>query len=183
MSEFGESSYRRFLRGDRQALEELIRTYSDRLVRFAYSYVKDSAAAEDVAEECFAVLFMKKKHFTREEQLRAYLYRTARSRAIDHLRRHKREVPLSDVENVLYSPDVQSPVFQKLRDETIYVCMQALPVQYREVLQLIYFDEFSTGQVCKLLGKTEKQVYNLHNRAKTALKRLLEKEGITSEDF
>ena len=33
------------------------------------------------------------------------------------------------------------------------------------------------------MGKTMKQIYNLHARAKDALRVLLEKEGITDEDI
>ena len=183
MSEFGESSYRRFLQGDRQALEEMIRTYSDALVRFAYSYVRNSSAAEDVAEECFAVLFMRRKHFDQESQLRSYLYKVARSKCIDYLRRHKREVPLEDVENVLSFGSTEEGYLRKYRDERLYVCMQALPEQYREVLQLTYLSGFSLEQTCRIMGKSRKQIYNLHARAKIALRTLLEQEGITHEDI
>lgn len=183
MNEFGESSYRRFLRGDENALVDLIRTYSDALVRFAYSYVKDSAAAEDVAGECFALLMVKKKHFSSEEAMRSYLYKTARSRCVDYLRRHKNEVPLEDVENVLSFGSTEESYLRQYRDEKLYLCMQALPVQYREVLQLIHLSGFSMEETCKIMGKNRKQVYNLHNRAKIALKNLLEQEGITHEDI
>ena len=183
MSEFGESSYRRFLQGDRQALEEMVRTYSDALVRFAYSYVKSSNVAEDVAEECFAVLFMRRKHFAYEPQLRAYLYKVARSKCIDYLRRHKHEVPLEDVENVLSFGSTEEGYFRRYRDEKLYVCMQALPDQYREVLQLTYLSGFSMEQTSRIMGKNRKQVYNLLARAKVTLRLLLEKEGITYEDL
>ena len=60
---------------------------------------------------------------------------------------------------------------------------KALPEQYREVLQLAYFDGFSPSEISGVMRKTSKQVYNLLARAKTALKELLEKEGITHEDL
>ena len=44
MKEHGVSSYRRFLRGETDALEVLVTTYSDELVRFAFGYVKSEAA-------------------------------------------------------------------------------------------------------------------------------------------
>ena len=183
MKETGASSCHRFLHGEGQTLERLIRTYSDSLVRFAYSYVKDSAVAEDMAEDAFATLFFKGRRFDSENQLRAYLYKVTRNRCIDHLRRHRGEVPLADVENVLHSPDAETMAFRKERDEILYVCMQALPQQYREVLQLTYFDGFSLQQTASLMRKTMKQVYNLHDRAKTALRELLQKEGISHEDI
>lgn len=183
MSESGESSCRRIQKDDWVTLDALLRTYSDRLVRFAYSYVNDSAVAEDLAEDAFATLIFKGGRFDSENQLRSYLYKVTRNRCIDYLRRHRHEVPLADVENVLHSENAEQTVFRKQRDETLYVCMQALPRQYREVLQLCYFDGFSLQQAAAILKKTMKQVYNLHDRAKTALRELLIKEGISHEDL
>ena len=182
MPEYGESSYRRFLQGDKSALEKLVGTYSDELVRFAYSYVKSAAVAEDAAADAFAVLLMKKRNIPSDAHLRAYLYKAVRNRCVDHLRRSRREVPVCDVENVLQSRDIHSDFWRSERDKTLYLCMQDLPDDYREVLQLHYIDGFSAAEVCKLMGKTKKQVYNLLARAKSALKELLQKEGITHED-
>lgn len=183
MPEFGKSSYCRFLRGDIWALEDLIRTYSDSLVRFAYSYVKNSAVAEDVAGEAFAALFVKARKISDDEHLRAYLYKTARNKCVDYLRRHREEIPLGDVENVLSGGDVERDAALRERDRKVYACMQALPDPYREVLQLAYFDGFSPSEIGGIMRKSSKQVYNLLARAKTALKGLLEKEGITHEDL
>lgn len=183
MSEYGESSYRRFLRGDKEALEELVSTYSDELVRFACTYVKSESFSEDVVSDVFATLFMKGRRFTEADQLRAFLYKMTRNRAIDYLRRHRKELPLEDVEAVLSVPGAEEAVLRKERDEALHRCLRRLPRQYREVLELTWFEEFSNDQVSSILGKSAKQVYNLRSRAKIALKELLEKEGITREDL
>ena len=183
MSEFGESSYRRFQQGDAGAMEEIVRRYSDALVRYGFSLVKDSFIAEDIAAETFATLFFKKPRLKSHDHLRHYLYRVAHNKAMDYLRRHKQSLPLEDVENVLGGGDLEAAALRKMRNETVYVTMQKLPTQYREVLQLTYFERFSIEQCCKILQKNSKGVYNLLARAKAALKNLLEKEGITHEDL
>ena len=183
MAEIGASSYRRFLQGDQTGLEELIRTYSDALVRFAYGIVGSSAAAEDVAADSIATLLLKKKHFPDDAHMRAYLYRIARNKALDHLRRHRGQVPLEDVENVLGSGNPERDLLIEYRDKTLYLCLQKIAPQYRQILQLVYLDGFSVEQACVILKATPKQVYNLLARAKAALKLILEKEGITHEDL
>ncbi len=183
MAEHGESSCRRILRGRNWAMEKWICTYSDPLVRYAYSLVRDSAAAEDIAAESLAALHLKNREFASEDHLRRYLYRTAHNRAMDHLRRHRNTVPLEDVENVLGSGDPEARVQLQQRDRTLYVCIQQLPRDYREVLVLTYFEGLSAERICPVMGKTKKQVYNLHARAKNALRELLEKEGISHEDL
>lgn len=183
MSDHGVSSYRRFLRSDRAALEELVITYSDELVRFAFGYVKSEALAEDVVSDVFAALYMKAKHFAAEDQLRPYLYKMTRNRAIDRLRRQRREVPLEEAEAALSVPSAEVLLIHKERDEILYRSLSRLPLQYREVLELMWFDGFSQAQTASILNKSAKQLYNLHARAKLALKELLEKEGITREDL
>lgn len=183
MADYGESSYRRFLRSDRGALEELVAAYSDELVRFAFGYVRSESLAEDVVSDVFAALFMKAKHFSDEDQLRPYLYKMTRNRAIDRLRRQRCEIPLEDVETALSTHSTEVLLLHKERDEILYRSLTKLPRQYREVLELMWFEGFSNEQTAAILGKTAKQLYNLHARAKIALKELLEKEGVTREDL
>lgn len=183
MAEIGASSYRRFLSLDADALDQILITYSDALVRFAYSLVQNAAVAEDIAAESIAVLLMKHRSFRDDGHLRAYLYKIARNKAMDYLRHHRDSVPLADVENVLGSGDPEAGFLESQRNEAIFRCMQRLPEQYRLALQLAYFDGFTVSQICRVTGKSSKQVYNLLARAKATLKELLEKEGITHEDI
>lgn len=183
MAQIGESSCRRFVQADPETVAQIVRTYSDALVRFVYSYVKDSAAAEDVAGDTVALLFVKGKRFENEQKLRAWLYKVARSKAVDYLRRHKNEVPLEDVENVLCTKSAEEELLRRQRDETVYICIQRLPADYRTLLLLTYFEGFSLEVARHIMGKSVKQMYNIHARAKIALRELLEKEGITHEDL
>ena len=168
---------------EKSVLEALIVTYSDALVRFAYSYVKNASVAEEVMEDSFAALFVSGKLAREESYLRSYLYKIARNKCMDYLRHHRKTVPLEDLENVLCVPGPDAKLWKRERDKTVYMCMQALPEQYREVLQLKYFDNFAVNQICRISGKSTKQVYNLLARAKEALKKLLKKEGLTGEDI
>ena len=183
MADFGESSYRRFLQGEKDALEELIRTYSDPLIRYAFSYVKNADAAEDIVSDSFAALFTKLRPVRDEEHLRAYLYRTVRNKCIDYFRIANWRISYNELENVIGSCQLEQDQQRKERDRILYLAIASLPFDYRDVLVLTYFDGFSTEQICRVMKKSPKQVYNLHARAKTALRTLLEKEGITHEDL
>ena len=182
MTDSGVSSYRLNL-ADPAAFEYVVRTYSEPLIRYAYSIAHSSAIAEDAMEDAFAALLVRGGRFGSMEQLRAWLYKTTRNKAVDYLRRHSREVPLSDVEQVLETADAQTDVLRREQREGVFRCMQQLPLQYREVVQLYYLDSFQIAEVCKVLGKTRKQVYNMLARAKIALKELLIQEGITYEEL
>ncbi len=167
---------------DPEVLEKLIYMYSDALVRYAYSYVRNAAAAEDFMEDAFASLYIKKQSFASYEQMRAWLYKCVHGKAVDYIRR-KKPIPLEDVEHVLSGGDMESAFLSKERNALIFRCIQQLPQQYRDVLQLSYFDEFSVNDICAILRKSPKQVYNLLSRARVALKQILIKEGYSHEDL
>ena len=180
--ENGVSSYRRFLQGDSTALEELVRTYSDRLVRFACSYVKDATLAEEIMEDAFTALIVSRKNFSEKDNFSAYLYKIVRNKCLDYLRWHRRKVSLEEAERAFSVTDLDGDIVRRERNKALYRCMQSLPEQYREVLYLSYFESCSVEEICAVTGKWKKQVYNLLARAKAALKELLIKEGISSED-
>lgn len=168
---------------DNRDLESLLHAHGQSLIRYAYSITNSSAAAEDAMEDAFAALMVKGGSFQTEQQLRAWLYKVTRNKALDYLRRHRRESPLEDVENVLSSETMEDGVLLQERNRRLYLCLQALPLQYRDVLQLSYLENFEPDVVCTILHKTKKQVYNLLARAKVALREKLIEEGFTHEDI
>ncbi len=175
--------YAAFLGGSMGALEELVKLHGDALTRFAYCIVKDDAAAEDVTADTFAALFIGRKKFREGAKFRTWLYTVARNRAIDYVRKNGKNLPLTGLENVLISADGEEGLLGRQRKETLYACMQKLPAPYKEVLYLSYFDGFSVKEICHILKKSAKQVYNLLTRARAALKEILIKEGYSHEDI
>ncbi len=182
MTGFGASSCLRNPAANPLIFEQAVRNYADALVRYAFSIVGSSAAAEDIMEDTFALLYVKGGNFPTDAHLRAWLYKAVHGKAVDYLRRHRREVPLQDVEQVLYGGSLEEDLIRQQRDEVLYICLQKLPAQYREVLQLHYFDGFSPAQIAAITATNQKQVYNRLNRGRIALKELLTKEGFSYED-
>ena len=165
------------------SLETIIRTYSDPLVRFACCYVASPDIAEELMEDALTDVLLRDKRFEDEAHLKAYLFKAVRHRCLNFLRFHRKFVPLEDVECALFAGDLEGDVIKKERDRAVFACLQELPLQYRQVLTLAYFDSFSISEICVIMSRSAKQVYNLLNRAKTSLKTSLEKVGITYEDI
>lgn len=174
----GTELYLQYVNGNASALQQLVEMYSDGLVRFAYCFVASSDVAEDIMEDTFAAIVATKRRFSPRAVFKTYLYKIARNKCVDHIRFHKRFVPLCDLENVLVFADVETDVEKRERQRALYKCLQQLPREYRDVLQLSYLEGFETQEVCTIMRKNTKQVYNLLARAKQSLKNLLEKEGI-----
>lgn len=183
MTDYGASSYHRYLQGDASALTDLVREYGDALVRFAYCFLNDYYAAEDVMEDTFATLIIKRKKFTQKAKFKTYLFSIARNKCIDLLRARKRILPLEDNLADLLTDSPETAMLLTDRNKKLYKCMQQLPEAYRQVLNLVYFEEFTIEETGKILRKNRKQVYNLLSRARSSLKQILIKEGINSENL
>ncbi len=183
MTQTGETGEFRIRLSDSQWLDTLIRTYSDALVRFAFCYVRSSAIAEDIMEDALTDVLMKSKKFSDEAQFRAYLYKAARHRCINYLRRHRDTVPLEDVESVLCAGNLEEDAIIRDRNRCVYEAVQALPIQYRQVLMLTYFEGFTPEEVTVIVSRSPKQVYNLLARARESLRKSLEKAGMTYENL
>lgn len=178
----GAIIYSQYLCGDDAALVALVEAYGDALTRFAFCFVNDSAAAEDVTAETFATLVFKRKRFEGEQGFKTYLFTIARNKCYDYLRSRKRFAPLRDLENVLFVDDVEEQTLRNEKYKRLYESLQRIPIQYRDVLTLVYLQEFSVTEVCKIMKKSVKQVYNLLARAKESLKKQLVSEGDLNEN-
>lgn len=171
-----DNLYVKYLDRDNSDLSEIVELFADGLVRFAYCYLRDSAAAEDVMEETFAVLIVKRKKFSDNAALKSYLYKVARSKSIDYLRFHRRFTPLDDLENVFSCESAETAACKNETYEHVYRCLQQMPPQYRDVLSLVYLEQFSIAETSRILGKNAKQTYNLIARAKASFKEMFKRE-------
>ena len=59
----GASSYRRFLEGDSNGIVEIIRDYKDGLILYLNGIVQNLYVAEDLTEDTFVKLVVKKPYF------------------------------------------------------------------------------------------------------------------------
>ncbi len=176
--ENGVAVYRLFLEGNNAAAEELVRMYSDAMIRFAYCYVHDAQTAEDITEDAFVALFVRRRRFSDDDNFRAYLYKTVRNKSLDYIRSNKRFTSLFAAETLPAGDNAETEVLKRERDRALYDCLRSIPKQYGEVLYLSYIEGYKAEEVCKIVKKSKKQVYNLLARGKVALKDELEKEGV-----
>lgn len=65
----------------------------------------------------------------------------------------------------------------------LHRALENINPDYSQVLHLTYFEGFSNSEAAKIMKKTNRQIENLIYRAKTALKKELEKEGFVYEEL
>ena len=86
----GASSYRRFLDGDDKGIAEIVGDYKDGLILYLNGYVKNIFIAEELTEETFFRLIVKKPRFLGKSSFKSWLYAIGRNVAIDFIRHNSK---------------------------------------------------------------------------------------------
>lgn len=180
----GARCYRRFLDGDESGIVEIIRDYKDGLILYLNGFTKDVHTAEDLMEETFVKLVVKKPKFSEKYSFKTWLYTVARNVAIDHLRHNSKnaEITAEELQSILSDEEsLEQSYIHKERNIIIHRAMNRLKPEYRQVLYLSFFEDFSNAQIAVVMKKSKRQIENLNYRAKAALRSEFEKEGFDSE--
>ena len=180
----GASSYRRFLNGDDEGITLIIKDYKDSLILYLNSYVNNIYVAEEIMEETFFKLAVKKPKFNEKSSFKTWLYTIGRNVAIDYIK-HNSKISVSsteDMENYLKNEtSLENLYIKKERKSIVHKALSNLKPEYRQVLWLCFFEEFSNEEIAQIMGKSKRQIENLVYRAKQSLKSLLDKEGFQHE--
>jgi RNA polymerase sigma factor (sigma-70 family) len=165
-----------FRAGDDEAFRVLYDRYRQRL--FAYVRQMLSAAsrqdAEDVLQDVFVRAYGALRHDAREMNVRAWLYRVAHNRCIDHLRR---PVPSAhEVFEVSRKP-LHDPVEEAQRRDDLRRLVEdvgRLPEQQRSALLMREIDGMSYAELAGALDVTVPAVKSLLVRARVGLVEAIE---------
>ena len=182
----GASSYRRFLEGNDDGIVEIIKDHKDGLMFYLNSFVQNIHLAEDLTEDTFVKLIARRPRFSGKSTFKTWLYAIGRNVALDFLRKNAKLPTVSAEEAMTLIADEADVARQYLCSERklqVHKALKQLNDEYRQVLVLVYFEDFQNDQVASIMGKSKKQIENLVYRAKLSLKSELEKEGFEYEDL
>ena len=176
----GACSYRRFLDGDEDAFDEIMKELFHSLVFFVDRYVHDIHTAEDIAIDVFSDLVVHKNRYNFKVSLKTYLFMLGRSRAIDHLRRKKiiTFTELSEADNASADEKtLEEGLIADERKRTVNRAIGILPADMRDAVHLVYFEDMTYDEAARVMKKSRKAVDNLLYRAKKELRTLLGEDG------
>ena len=182
----GASSYRRVLEGDDDGIVQIIKDHKDGLMLYLNSFVQNIHLAEDLTEDTFVKLIARRPRFYGKSTFKTWLYAIARNVALDFQRKSAKLPTVSadeDMTLIVDEADMARQYLQTERKLQVHKALKQLNREYRQVLVLIFFEDFQNNQVASIMGKSKKQVENLVYRAKLSLKSELEKEGFVYEDL
>jgi RNA polymerase sigma factor (sigma-70 family) len=157
-------------RGNQGAFEALVARYQSRLLAFCRHMLSSKEDAEDVLQEVFAAAFNAMLADDRPLNVRPWLYRIARNRSLNHLRRTQ---PIGvDSMDVHYSEGgitTADKVHRREDFRLLLVDVQGLPETQRTALLLREIDALSYEQIAEAMDTTVPSVKSLLVRARVSL--------------
>jgi RNA polymerase sigma factor (sigma-70 family) len=170
-------------RGHHGAFEALVQRYQPRLLAFCRHMLASQEDAEDVLQEVFAASFNAICADERPINARPWLYRIARNRCLNHLRRAQ---PVGQDSMDVFERDggttTADTVHKREEFRQIVGDVQELPETQRTALLLREIDALSYDQISEAMDTTVPSVKSLLVRARVSLAEAAEARLLTCDE-
>jgi len=160
------------LRGDPDAFEMVIRTYSRSLFAVAYAILQDRAEAEDVVQDALLKAYQTRWRVRSVEKFPAWLASVARNRALDVLRR-RRWVPLEGHEPAAESAGDAEEAEDTAVRERLRHTLAGLPETHRIAVTLRYLEGMDHASIERTMGVSNGALRGILGRALGAMRKAL----------
>jgi RNA polymerase sigma factor (sigma-70 family) len=169
-------------RGQHAAFEVLCSRYQTRLLSFCRHMLSSREDAEDVLQEVFAAAFNAVLADERDINVRPWLYRIARNRSLNHLRRASAiGVDSMDVHFAEQGISTGDKVMRRESFRELIADVHELPETQRTALLLREIDALSYEQIAHAMETTVPSVKSLLVRARISLAEAAEARKLSCE--
>ena len=170
-------------RGQHAAFETLFSRYHSRLLSFCRHMLGSREDAEDVLQEVFAAAFNAVLADERAINVRPWLYRIARNRSLNHLRRASAiGVDSMDIHFADHGLSTGDQVMRRESFRQLMGDVQQLPETQRTALLLREIDALSYDQIALAMETTVPSVKSLLVRARISLAEASEARKLSCDD-
>lgn len=170
-------------RGNHGAFEVLVSRYQARLLAFCRHMLGSKEDAEDVLQEVFAASFNAILADDRPINARPWLYRIARNRSLNHLRRQQPiGVDSMDVHLAEHGTTTADKVHKREEFRELIADVGDLPETQRTALLLREIDALSYEQIAEAMETTIPSVKSLLVRARVSLAEAAEARQLSCDD-
>ncbi len=166
---------------DRAAFARLFDFFAPRLQAYLIRQGADATLAEEITQDTMTTLWRKSDLFDpAKSSLSTWLYRIARNRRIDLLRRDRTTLaePDDPVFDLPDDTDIEGEMDAAQRDEAVRTAMNSLPEEQLSLVRLAFFEGLSHSEISEATGLPLGTVKSRIRLAFTRLRRTLESGGM-----
>jgi RNA polymerase sigma-70 factor (ECF subfamily) len=149
--------------------EKYYNMFFDDLFRYVLTIVKNEEDTKDILQETFIKLFKSNDVFASDQHVKSWLLKVSRN-ASTNIFRHwytNKRIEVTDFSSFQSDLNDDHKVLQEVFD---------LPLKYRQVIYLHYYEGYSIKEVSNLLNKNESTIKTQLSRARERLKGVLNDE-------
>ena len=172
----------RVAEGDASAFRQLYDASYGKVSRYVHKMVNDDSLADDILVQTYTVAWQKSASFKGTGKITTWLIGIARNIAFREFKKIKKYLPFEE-EYSGADTESQFQVEVKSTNAALKAALQALKVKHREILELVFYQDFTYVEVAELIKVPVNTVKTRVFYAKQALKNVLEKQNITSHDL
>lgn len=164
-----------------QKVDEWMRLYGDRIIRVIYLIIDNYHVAEELTQEVFVKAYKNMDSFRGDSSPYTWLYRIALNLSKNHLSRKSRIwfIPFKNEEKACrLTEPLEETVINKAISGRVRGCILKLPLIYREVIVLHYFEDLKISEIARVLAQPEGTVKSKLFRGRELLETIMKKEGL-----
>jgi len=156
---------------DAESVERMFKQYYGMVCNTINHYLRDRSKTEDVAQELFAELWVKRNQLIIHTSVPAYLRRMAVTRTLNYIRDSRKynwddlESPETGVTQATVEPDVLNNMEEAELSRKIDLAILQLPEKCRVVFLMSRMEEMSYAEIASNLGISAKTVENQIGKA------------------
>jgi RNA polymerase sigma-70 factor (family 1) len=158
-----------FKQGSKEAFEAVYKTHYASLFFFVRRFIPDRQEAEDITADTFIKLWKIRFNFDTHQNIKAFLYITARNACLDCLRARQRSTGMQ--QELMYlllqgndvtfiQDEVKADVLKQIRDE-----IEHLPPKCQQIFKMAFLSRIKNADIAQQLGLTVQTVKNQKVRA------------------
>ena len=158
---------------NRQA-EHILDEHGSSILRLAYSYLHNMSDAEEVLQDTLLRFLKTAPTFENSTHEKAWLLRVAGNLSKNRI----------DYKKVRATDELSDTLKAEKREDLSFVwdAVRSLPVPFREVIHLFYYEGYSTAEISRMLDRKESTVRSDLRRGRLKLKEIL-KEACDFEEI
>lgn len=158
----------RAIRGDRDALEALVRRYYGKIYNYIFFRLQDKETAEDLTQDVFVKLTKSIHLYRPTASFSAYLYRIAHNTLVDY---YRISVQTDEIPEDVQASDTISKVDAKLDARQM---LARLPSEQRECIELYYLQNLTFREISEVLTIPVSTAKSRVQRGLAACKKMME---------
>ncbi|PDX93947.1 RNA polymerase factor sigma C [Bacillus thuringiensis] len=159
-------------------IDEIMNKYGQEVLQIVYSYVNNKEIAEDLTQDIFVKCYKSLHTYKGNSNLKTWLWRIAINHCKDYLKSWYNKKVIVTEDDFTYmeiqKESVEQTVIQNAEDRELASAVMSLPIKYREVIYLFYYEELSIKEAATVIEVKENTIKTRLKKAKELLKKGLE---------